>query len=87
MTNPKLSLSHFGVELNHRCPEDGNEGGSEDDLYANLKPALCRVLPSLTPETETDVHDYSLKNLTETVHKWKASNFADNILVPIYMQG
>ena len=50
-----------------RSEEDEVEG----DLYSSLGPALSRFLPYLTPETETDFHSYSLKRLTEPIHKWK----------------
>ena len=68
-------VSFWVRNTNDRYSEEERGGGGEEDLYTSLRPALCRVLPSLTPETQTDVHDYSLKNLTETVHKWKVSNF------------
>ena len=58
----------FSLLKNYRSEEDENEA---EDLYSSLGPALSRFLPYLTPETETDFHSYSLKRLTEPIHKWK----------------
>jgi len=69
-----IALSQW---INDRREEDENEADG-GDLYSSLGPALSRLLPYLTPETETGFHSYSLKKLTEPIHKWKAGEQASD---------
>ena len=70
--------SHFTFRLLFRRDEDENEA---EDLYSSLGPALSRFLPFLTPETETDFHSYSLKRLTEPIHKWKVRHYNQGMAI------
>jgi len=73
--NDRLKGIALSQWINDRREEDEADGG---DLYSSLGPALGRFLPYLTPETETDFHSYSLKRLTEPIHKWKAGEQASD---------